>query len=270
MYICNLTYYTVKSKTLYKVIFALVAALSMSSCIRYKQLRYMHVPGERSTSEVKGDSVSEYRLMPSDLINIDITSTVEGGGVEILNRTFTTSLTQVTDAIVYTKGYLVDKDGNIELPFVQKIKVSGLTEFEAQDLIHSKLNEYLNHITVRLRLMSFRVTFLGEFNHVGTTVVYTNKLTLLQALSYGGDITDYADRRNITIYRTEDDGKVKKIVVDMTRTDIFDKQYFLIKPNDVIYAAPVRAKTLKTNSTTIGLGLSLVTFVLLLNTYIKR
>lgn len=233
-------------------------------------MRYMHTAGERSNVEGKNDSTNQYKLLPSDLLNIDITSTVDGGGAELLNRTFSSAASQATDAVVYTKGYLVDADGNIELPFVQKIKVGGLTQAEAEKLVYSKLNEYLNHITIRLRLMSFRVTFLGEFNHVATQVVYTNKLTILQALSYGGDLTDYADRKNMAIYRTMSNGEIKKITFDLTKTNIFDTQYFLLQPNDVIYASPVRAKLLKTNSANIGLALSLVTLLLLLNTYINR
>ena len=242
----------------------------MTSCIRYGQLRYMHKDGERSSVESKADTVGVYRLQPEDLINIDITSTVDGGNTELLNRTITSASTQSTDEAVYTRGYMIDADGYIELPFVGKIKISGLTSVEAEKVVLSKLSEYLNHITIRLRLMSYRVTYLGEFNRVGNIVMYSPKVTILQAIAMGGDLTDYANRKHMVIYRTGEDGKIKRIEFDLTRKDIFNKSYYIMKPNDVMYAEPVRVKVLRSNSQSITLALSLITFVLLLNTYIKR
>ena len=169
----------------------------------------MYKDGESSKTEIKSDTISEYRLQKDDLINIDITSTVDGG-TELLNRTMTlaTNGSQASEQSVYTRGYMIDADGNIELPFVKKIKVEGLTSTQAEQLVYEKLNEYLNHITVRLRLMSFRITYLGEFLRLGTQVMYAPKVTILQAISMGGDITVFADRTKLVIFRTDEDGKV--------------------------------------------------------------
>jgi polysaccharide export outer membrane protein len=229
----------------------------------------MYRDGESSTSTVT-DSGLAYKLQSNDLVNIDITSTVDGNK-ELLNRTFNeNNVAGASEASIFMRGYMIDSEGNIELPFVKKVKIGGLTAEEAERLVDSKLSEYLNHINIKLRLMSYRISYLGEFNRVGTSVIYSPKVTLLQAIANGGELTDFANRKKIVLYRTDEKGKVNTIVFDLTRKDIFNEAYFVLKPNDIIYAPPVRAKLLKSNSTNIALSMSVITFVLLMATYIKK
>lgn len=267
----NIKAQTVKIKYFKQAILYITIIFLTGSCISYRQMHILYKDGESSNIEHSKDTVSTYRLQPDDLININVKSTVDGN-VELLSKSFdvTPGSNNNTDIAVYAKGYLIDKDGNVDIPFIKKVKLSGLTPFEAEALIYKELSEYLNHITVTLRLMSYRITYLGEFVKQGIQVVYTPKLNILQAIALGGSFTDYANRKNVCIYRKGENGTVTKIEFDITRKDIFDKSYYIVQPNDVIYAPPLKAKIIKVNSSNLALSFSIVSFTLLMINYLKR
>jgi polysaccharide export outer membrane protein len=103
-------------------------------------------------------------------------------------------------------GFSVDKNGQVSLPSVGKVKVQGLTVGEAQDLLQRKINEYFTTATVILKMVSFRVSVLGDVARPGSYTVYNNQITLLEALSMSGGPTELADKRHVTLLRQSDKG----------------------------------------------------------------
>ena len=66
------------------------------------------------------------------------------------------------DAGVYLNSYYIDKEGYVDLPFIGKIYVLGLTVDEAKALIQAEIDKYLNKTTVIVKLVNFNVTVVGE------------------------------------------------------------------------------------------------------------
>ena len=76
--------------------------------------------------------------------------------------------------------------GSVQLPTVGKLKLQGLTMSEAQELVQRKINDYFTNATVILKMVSFRVSVLGEVNSPGSYFIYNNQITLLDALARAG------------------------------------------------------------------------------------
>ena len=66
-------------------------------------------------------------------------------------------------------------------------------------------------------------------------------VTIFEGLGMAGDITNYGNRKEVSITRNESD--VNKIVtLDLTDPGIATSEYLYIRPNDVIYVKPLRKK----------------------------
>lgn len=110
---------------------------------------------------------------------------------------------------------LVRPDGMISIPLLGDIQAAGATPIQLKEVIAAKLKKYMQDPVVSVILTqvnSKKIYLLGEINKKGP-VDMTPGMTLLEAVSSGGGLTDYAKTRKIYILR-EVDGKQQKIPVD--------------------------------------------------------
>lgn len=142
--------------------------------------------------------------------------------------------------MIYT-GYLVDSEGNLNLPTVGKIKAAGLTTGELKKNIEKIMLDYVYDVVVEIRIVNNKITILGEVGNPGTIILDEEGLNIVQAIGLAGDLTDFAKRDQIVLIREENS---KRIVyeIDLTKSAFFDSPAFFIKQNDIIYVKPNRRK----------------------------
>jgi polysaccharide export outer membrane protein len=145
-------------------------------------------------------------------------------------------------------GILVDTAGYISLPLVHNVKVSGLTQTQAANVITSKYRRYLKIPIVYVEVLNKRVYILGEVKKPGPVKVDSEKLTLLEALAHAGDLTDAAVRDNIIIISKDRYNKSYMRSVDLTNFDHLSMSNMMLRPNDVVYVQPDGWKEYKVTS----------------------
>ena len=59
-------------------------------------------------------------------------------------------------------GYLVDMDGNIEIPLVGQVKAAGLNRKQLSSFLGGKLSIYVKDPSVLVKFLSFKIEVLGE------------------------------------------------------------------------------------------------------------
>ena len=141
-------------------------------------------------------------------------------------------------------GYLVDMQGNIEHHRLGTIHAEGLTKQELAAEIKKRLTapvELLTNPTVIIRFTNFRVNILGEVARTGQITVPGERLTILEAITLAGGVTEYGKKNDIKIIR-EINGQRETGYIDLTSKDIFDSPYYNLAQNDVILVSPSKQR----------------------------
>ncbi|MDI9872484.1 polysaccharide biosynthesis/export family protein [Flectobacillus roseus] len=150
--------------------------------------------------------------------------------------------TQSSNMGLQPLGYEVDSVGNIELPLIGKVKVSGLSCSVASDTLRNKLNFYLKAPTVNIRILNHKFTILGEVNRPATYNILDNNLTIPEALGMAGDLTIFGKRENISLIRVSN-GKRFRIHLNLLKQEFLSSPYYYVKNGDIIYVEPSEVKS---------------------------
>jgi polysaccharide export outer membrane protein len=104
-------------------------------------------------------------------------------------------------------GFVVDHEGMVQFPYAGRIKVAGLTEDQARNLLTTKLAHYIRKPKVTLRVQSYRskrVYVDGEVKTPGLQAINDIPMTLMEALNRAGGMLPTADQSQISLTRGGD------------------------------------------------------------------
>ena len=163
-------------------------------------------------------------------------------------------------------SYLVDLEGFAKLPYIEKIKLSGLTIDEATSTIKTELSQYLYQPVVSMKIVNARITVLGEVQAPGNYLINNKAINIYQALGLAGDITTYGNRKKVLIVR-EEDNKVTKKYVDLTNDEILGSNWYMMNPNDIIYVEPLARRKGGMETFPWGLVTSIISTTFLIMTF---
>jgi len=100
---------------------------------------------------------------------------------------------------------VVRPDGKIAMPLLKEVPVAGLTPKEAERVITERLGQFIRGADVTVvvtQINSTKAYVVGAVKKEGPiSLLY--RMSILQALSEAGGLTDYAKRKKIYLLRTE-------------------------------------------------------------------
>ncbi len=225
--------------TFAKCILILIMLGNLLSCTHKQKIIYFQ--GGLSTSETNKNYSPV--LKSDDMISISVLGFDEQASkpfnLPVLNLAQSNS--GYTQGIPSPLSYLIDAEGNIEFPVIGKIKLAGLTQSAAIDVLKQQLKPYLNNPTIIIRILNFKITVLGDVRNPGTFTIPNERITLPEALGLAGDLEITGMRKNILVIR-DINGKKTETRVDLTTKELFSTSVYYLQQNDVIYVEPNRAK----------------------------
>jgi polysaccharide export outer membrane protein len=148
---------------------------------------------------------SEYRVGPADVLSIIVWDHPE---LVLPNLTYnvgvTTNAPSVGMASQALSGYVVTQDGYVQFPYIRLVKVAGLTENQAQQLITSKLKPFISDPQVTVRVIGYRskkVYIDGEVRSPGVKQITDVPPTLAELLNEANGIPSTGDASRIQLTR---------------------------------------------------------------------
>lgn len=110
---------------------------------------------------------------------------------------------------------VVRPDGMITMPLLKEVMVAGLTPTQVEKVITEGLSKTITEpdVTVIVSgINSKKIYAIGAVKREGP-ISYTYRMSIMQAISEAGGLTDYAKRRKIYVLRDEN-GTQRKLPFD--------------------------------------------------------
>jgi polysaccharide biosynthesis/export protein len=193
-------------------------------------LKVVHLPGTNDT--IPGEDNYEHIIREGDRIaikflnNYDITTgiTIAGGSKE-----------EVT--------FLVNTLGEVTLPMVGQVKVSGLTrEMVARDL-EVRFSAVLKEPRIEVQIVDLKVSLLGEVTTPGQYPIEGDKVTLVEILARAGGITSNGNARTVRLVRTNQFPDTTIVAfIDMTNVDVLQEKNLVLHDKDIIVVEPTNIR----------------------------
>lgn len=245
-----------------------------TSCTSYKNIPYFaDFPDTAYRTSVQTQTFKSPVIKPDDLLSITI-ETIDPDITTLLNSPNIAQAVGTSASLQpqTVSGYLVDKNGEVELPFAGKLKLEGYTTIEAREAVRTAMQKYVKDPIVNIKFSNFKVTVFGEVARPATYIMPTEKVTLFDALSQAGDLTIYGRRENVLVIRDTLGDKKNMIHLNLNSKNIISSPYFFLQPNDVVYVEPNKSKAASTDAVrnrNITLLASLLSIILVVATRIK-
>ena len=157
----------------------------------------------------------EYILGPADTISINLTDTDD-----------------------LDNSYLVDQEGMIDLPFIGKVKLDGLTLNEAQNILMDVIKDFYKNPDLQINIEEFnssKVYIVGAVRNQKTINLDQKPIKLIEAAIEANFNPSAADKLYGTKGFLRRDNEVYKINLKNAFSGLDEKENFYLKKNDVIF-----------------------------------
>lgn len=264
-------------KSILKILTCFVVILSaFSSCITSKDTNLMQDISKDYSTVPPPD---EYRIIPGDVLQIavyvyDDKDTEELFSAYTPKRVFSRLNDLNTGAWGYWNSGATDEgtrdvtpitvyaDGTINFPYIGRLHVADLTLLEARQLLSARLKEISANASANITLRNSFFSIIGEAG-ASRVDMKSNNMTIYQALSIAGSISDYSTRSRVNIIRQTKDGSIVK-TFDLRSKDIINTEFYYIQPNDVIYFPQSKGKFFGATNSFVGFFGLLTSFATIL------
>ncbi len=255
--------------------FILLISSILVGCVSNKKFIYLQDKGNVKTDStgtmvVQGYS---YKLQKGDILYVSLSTDDER-----LNKIFvppsSANMQQsagVSGTQFYYTGFTITSNGDLELPYLGKVRLVDLTIEQAKATLEESLKKYFKVFFLQLKVAEFKFSLLGYVNHPGQFFFQQNKVSIVEAIALAGDLQNLAKRMEIQLYRQYPEG-VKLHVIDLTDRSIINSPLWYIQPNDVLYVQPLKVRSIgdlsSLQSSFAIIAPLLGSLLLVLNTYI--
>lgn len=255
-----------------KLLFILILPSFFFSCMTApKNIAYFQDLGKSQQNQRTASDLGDYEpiIKKFDELMISVTAPVlDQESVAQFNLPMTAYLApgkegatdvQQSPAI---QTYIVGRDGTINYPVIGQISLAGLTLSQAVEHIRESVSNYIKNPVINLKIMSFRVTVLGEVLKPGPVIVNQEKISILDAIGAAGDMTIFGNRKNVLLIRENNDGSITNVRFDLTSSDLFTSPYYYLQQNDKIVVEQNKTRQLDSKyGTADGYKLSVLSMV---------
>lgn len=185
------------------------------------------------------EKAEPYRIGPGDILSIVVWDHPE---LVLPTQTYAigTGVTELAfgDTASGIPGYTVSSSGYIQFPYTGLLKVAGLTELQARNLIVNSSGKYIQDPQITVRVLGYRskrVYVEGEVKTPGTVAINDIPMTLLEAINRAGGVLPTGDRSSVYVIR---EGKKTRVNLPALIDRGQDLNQVMLKSGDIVRVTP--------------------------------
>lgn len=234
----------------------LALSLSMTGCAITSGLQTYDLPDEGSYQTYQGANLNVVQLTQVNIPSIEQYNSNSFSDIQSLFRTQQSiyrlsagdvlsiqlwAYPEITPPIqdatnIKAVGYPIDPNGNVQLPLIGSVKISGKTLAEANTFLRNQFSKYLKHPDVVVRVLAYegkRYFVNGQVLKSGQYTLNDQPISLYTALGQAGGIdTKTGDTTNIQLIRNGLTYNLNTIQLEKHGLSLHN---LLIRPNDTIF-----------------------------------
>lgn len=206
-----------------------------SSCISTRNIDILKV---KNDTELDLNN-HNYKLNAGDLLSVQISSLTP------FNYDFFNKESQGNSNLYaqnpYLYGYRLNAKGELDLPTMGTFNLLGKTLNEAEEMIRISTEKYFSEPFIKLNILDFGITIMGEVNNPGKIQIYKSEGNLVEAIGMAGGFTEFANRKKVKVIRISEE-KTNIFFLDLTNKSSLNEAHFFLQPNDIISVVPMNKR----------------------------
>lgn len=222
-----------KNKIIFIIFFAILI-VSLNSCRSLRPSEMFQTDDEYPESTFEA-SKTEYVIKPYDKISLRVVSNV---GESFFG---TGNMSGEGSSASYQRNsngfeFPVEFDGQVKVPILGRIPISGKTVREAEEFLEEQFGEYFVNPFVLVQVTNRKVMiFMNSGTEANIIEMPTENLTLIEAIAQSGGVTDISRSYKIKLIRGDLTKNPEVYYWNISNlTDLKDSNIFL-EANDIIY-----------------------------------
>jgi polysaccharide biosynthesis/export protein len=261
-----------------QLLFFCFAIFILSACVSNRKVTLLQKDDVNATGLPKDKIVRSYaidtfvyKIQSNDIVSVRFESLTSKEYDFFISQSALAGGGQLQPGNALLIGELVDENGEIPIPLIGKFKIEGLTVFEAQQKLQDVAIRYgIQSPIVRVRLINYRITLLGEVNKEGTTFLTTNRVSILEAIGLAGGLGELADRSKVKLIRQRGN-QTEVVYLNLLEEDFFKSPYYYTYQNDILIVPALRQRSYrKYFGQNLALFVSTVSVILLTLSLLKN
>ena len=239
-------------KNILSLFLFLLLSFSISSCGVYRQNILFTTKGDLISNKLLLARMSvetNYILQKNDRISFKVYSNNGQelkaiAGVEQANTNITNAVPGGVGGVaggtggIGQVGFLIEMNGEVQLPMVGKQKLDSLKLSQADSLLSAKFLKFYPESYVRTQCISRRVIVLKGGTGMVVPLVNEN-VSVIEILAQTGGFPNDHRARNVRLIRG-DLQKPNVFLIDLSTIEGMQRVNLTVQPNDIIYVEPVR------------------------------
>jgi polysaccharide export outer membrane protein len=224
----------------YSIFLCLISLLC--SCVNTQKVTYFHNIGD--TVLVKQAEDMEPVIQKNDILTIAVSSLNPEASI-LFNVSNSSGAAGSSSG---AGGYLVDEEGFLQFPMLGQVKAAGLSKKALAAYLTKQLKDrqLLLDPIISVRQANFHVTVLGEVGHPAVVSVPNERINIMEAIGFAGDLTLQSNRNNALLIREEGGKKITRRL-NLNSSDMLTSPYYQLRSNDIVYVEPNKTKISSTS-----------------------
>lgn len=250
-----------KSINFISILILVIACISCS----YKPQQVFFEKNSAENTSLGITPIKNYVIHPQDLLHIRNLQNKK----YIVDEPVTAATAKSNESNADGQTYRVEDDGTVALPMIGRIQVTGLTRHEAALKIEALYSKELKDPIIELKIVSLKVTLLGEINKQGIYNLQKDRTSLIEIIGEGGGVNDRANIKKVKIIRGGMDNP-QILEFDLSDLKTLSDSRTILQNNDVVFIVQnrraVNSDKLKSMSAVLQPVISLLNTALIIYT----